>query len=290
MHQRALISNTRFIYKSEKQHLVGKLKYFQYRDDRHGYIPQEQGVERWVDCGLGSNYREIFNNCQALASNHLTKNIAARTMVISPQIDLMQAINSDRREAILRELTETTLDNWFSRMGYSTPEYTYVIHHGETREDRPDGRMKDRSGREDFLHAHVILPATAPGMDQERQYYYVGTDKNPQRDQLRMLHAAGNEEMQRIWERELGLERVHELDHQLQKRTEHHQALDFERGLPQVSKLNIPPMTFGLPDHRLEGQELLDRWFGPRDPQADVGLETDLSADPDLERSLDLDS
>lgn len=247
-------------------------------------------MERWVDCGPGSNYREIFNNCQAFASNHLTKDIAARTLVISPQIDMMQAINPDLHEAILQELTETTIDNWFSRMGYATPEYAYVIHDGETRDDRPDGRMKDRTGGEDFLHAHMILPATAPGMDQERQYYYVGTDKNPQRDQMRMLHTAGQEEMQRIWERELGRERVYELDHRLHTMTERHRAMDFERGLTQATKLNIPPMTFGLPNRRLEGQALLDCWFGPRDPQAELGLDPDLSADPDFERGLDLDS
>jgi hypothetical protein len=201
----------------------------------------------------------------------------------------MQAIDPDHRAAILRELTETTVDIWFNQMGYATPEYAYVIHDGETRDDRPDGSVKDRRGGADFLHAHVILPATAPGMDQERHYYYVGTDKNPQRDQVRMLHTAGQEAMQRIWERELGREHVRELDLRLQAMTERHQALDVERGLTQAANLNIPPMTFGLPDRDLEGLQLLDRWFGPRDPRVDLELDSDLSRDADIERGLDFD-
>ena len=36
-------------------HLQGKLKYFQFRDDKHDYIRQGSR-DRWVDMGLGNNY------------------------------------------------------------------------------------------------------------------------------------------------------------------------------------------------------------------------------------------
>ena len=48
--------------------MSARLKYLQYRDDADGHIPQEQGLERWQDHGLGMNYREILNNCASLSS------------------------------------------------------------------------------------------------------------------------------------------------------------------------------------------------------------------------------
>lgn len=48
-------------YQSSKGKGAGKLKgilrYIQYRDDKDGHIPQERGLERWGDHGLGATFR-----------------------------------------------------------------------------------------------------------------------------------------------------------------------------------------------------------------------------------------
>jgi hypothetical protein len=79
---------------------------FQYRDDRRTHIKQVVGKRRWVDKGLGKTYGAINKNCQALATDNLKKNVAARTLVISPEMSFMQALPEARRIPVLAELTE----------------------------------------------------------------------------------------------------------------------------------------------------------------------------------------
>src|SRR5579859_1174031 len=65
------------------RHLRGKLRYFQYRNDKADHVPHPRGKgrpKRWVDHGLGSNYGEIMKSCVDLQN----KNVLAWTWVISP--------------------------------------------------------------------------------------------------------------------------------------------------------------------------------------------------------------
>jgi len=60
---RSLIATQKFIYKKEDDHLKGKLKYFQHRDDKNTYIQQRdetgEAIRRWEDRGLGGDYQNV---------------------------------------------------------------------------------------------------------------------------------------------------------------------------------------------------------------------------------------
>ena len=94
MHRRSVITNAKFIYKRDSKQLRGKLRYFQYRDNKHDHLSQhdEHGepVRRWVDRGLGTYHAEIARNCEASATQDLANDVSARTLVISPQMGKCQ--------------------------------------------------------------------------------------------------------------------------------------------------------------------------------------------------------
>jgi len=105
-HKQSIVANVR--YQTPKGKGASKLKsllrYFQYRDDRDGHIPQEQGLERWVNHGLGSNFQAVAATCDALKSDH----VQAFTFVINPNPDLIQFVPEERREVFVKHLTEAT--------------------------------------------------------------------------------------------------------------------------------------------------------------------------------------
>lgn len=266
LHPRACIANARFIYASEGAHLRGKLRYFQYRDDRHEHIPQ-RGARRWMDRGLGASYGRIQNTCEALATTSLKKNVSARTLVISPEVAFMEALPEDRREPVLAELTDLTLERWFDAMELPTPEYSYVMHRGQSKAERPDGREKDVPGEREFLHSHVVLAATVPGLEQAREKYWVGQRQMP------LLHAAARESMSELWTRELGQERVQELDHDLRERTQRLEDLDREHEIDEAVRLLQvgPNLEWDIPNNPND----LAAWF-PRDEPPDRNDDFDL--------------
>ncbi|MEL6406467.1 MAG: hypothetical protein AAFR81_19010 [Chloroflexota bacterium] len=236
LHQRAMIANQKFIYKKEGDHLAGKLKYFQHRNDRNTHVRQhdDEGnpIRRWVDHGLGSSHSAIATSCAALATTGLTNDVGARTLVLSPQVEFMQAIAPDRRAAVMEELTEATVDRWFEAMNLPTAEYAFVVHQGEVKTDRPDEiEQEDR----EFVHSHVVLAATVPGLMEDRDNYKV------YKEQLELLHQASADEMERIWTRELGAERVAELNQDLQDLTERLQAIDEERERAAIEQATPTP-------------------------------------------------
>ena len=276
MHQRSVITNVKFVYQSRKSELRGKLKYFQYRNGADEHLEQDGSPERWVNNGLGQSFGEIFANCQEMATTHMQNNVAARTLVFSPQVDMMQAIPEDRRLDVLHELTEATVDGWFEEMDKPTPEHSYILHRAETADERPDGQLKDRDSGMEFLHAHVIVAPTSEEIDGSRQPYKVYSK------QLKQLHEVARNEMERIWTRELGPERVAELNQQLEEMTELHIVKDADRALSAERETTLAPeqdIPVGL-----EGEALLDAWFGLRTPQVDLE-----PAAPELFDDLDLD-
>ena len=238
---RAVITNQRYIQLANMKELVGKTKYYQYRDTRHIHIPQGENTDRWQDRGLGGNYGEITKTCRSLATTGLKNDVAARTLVISPETTLMHAIPLADRVRVVNELTEATLDNWFAAMDLPTPEYAYVSHLAEASKTLPDGRDKDHEGPSDFLHTHVVLAATVPGLVDERENYGVWGK------QLKLLHAAGRDAMEDIWTRELGPERMLQLNTELETRAQQLEALDRERKQAEM-QLDIPAELPGSPE------------------------------------------
>jgi hypothetical protein len=221
---RCIIANQKFIYKKEGDHLKGKLKYFQHRDDKDTHIQQrdEKGnpIRRWEDRGLGDTYNKIARNCLNFATSGLKNDVGARTLVLSPQVEFMAAIPPDMRLAVMAELTDATVERWFEAMRIPPAEYVFVVHQGEVKTDRPDGVKQQNK---EFVHSHVVLAATTPGLIQDRENYKI------YKEQLEQLHQVSTEEMERIWTRELGLQRVQALNQDLEELTETLRQIDLEK-------------------------------------------------------------
>ena len=225
-HPRSLITNLKFTYADQSKKLGGMLKYFEYRNDKdgHTHIPtlDENGkrAPRWVDHGLGNRHYQILANCEELATDNLKRNVGSRLMVVGPEVSLMHAIPEERRIAVLEELTEATMELWFERMDLPTPQYSYVVHESQPGDERPDGRMKQDSHTDSYLHTHVVIAPTVPGLVQEREGYRV------YEKQIGWLHQAGRDALEAIWERELGVERYAELQTELADRDRYQRELD----------------------------------------------------------------
>src|SRR5258708_26760613 len=112
-------------------HLRGKLRYFQYRNDKSDHVPHPRGKARpgrWRDRGLGSNYGAILKSCQALQS----KDVLAWTWVVSPAPDLMALVPEAERRGLVQELTEKGVNDYYEARGVDVPAYSYLLHDRDT--------------------------------------------------------------------------------------------------------------------------------------------------------------
>ncbi len=173
--------------------LKGLLRYFQYRDDRDGHIPQEQGLERWVDHGLGSNFQTVAANCDALKSDH----VQAFTFVINPNPDLIRLVPGERHETFVKELTEATIDAFFDARHIDGIEYSYVYHRRETTDADAPGR--------DNPHTHVVLPGTFHSFaDGTRLPLYM--NRNKRENHIEILHQIAQKNIVLLLDREVSLD------------------------------------------------------------------------------------
>ena len=143
-----------------RQALNAVLKYLQYRDKRNNHLAQNHAYERWQDRGMGLSYGEIFKNCDALQSKH----VLAWTWVISPAPDLMELVPKHERQALLYELTERVVEDYYTERGLDIPEYSYLMHSAKT-------KGKNGEAPQEHLHTHVILPGTAPSTAERLPVY-----------------------------------------------------------------------------------------------------------------------
>ncbi|MHB8628398.1 MAG: hypothetical protein ACYDBJ_15215 [Aggregatilineales bacterium] len=189
----SVVANVR--YQTPKGNGAGKLKgllrYIQYRDDCDGHIPQEQGLERWTDHGLGHNVQTIAANCDTAKSNY----VQAFTFVINPNPDLIAFIPEDRRVNFVKELTEATMDSFLAERGIEGLEYSYALHRRETTDAKEPGR--------DNPHTHVILPGTYfSWQDGKRLPLYM--NRNKRENHIQLLHQIAQQEIDRLLQREIG--------------------------------------------------------------------------------------
>jgi len=205
--------------------LKARLKYFQYRNDRNGHIPQEEGLERWHDRGLGKDYRHILNNCGDLASERML----AWTWVISPDPSLMALVPEAAREELVLSLTEEVIEAYYTARNVEVPEYSYVLH------DRLTNEKEEASERLQQLHTHIVLPATVPTVEGARSAF----DNRANKGHFQMLQAIAAEKFEAALDRYVGPE--------------------WRKQRPDLEQLPTeePEMESGLSE--------LDRWFGPRD-------------------------
>lgn len=185
MHKRSVISNAKYQAASNKVGIKKLVKYYQYRDEKGAHIAQqdEQGraTREWIDRGLGKNHSEIVKQLEREESDDLDKAIGMRTLVIGPEIDMMQAIHPDRQEAVLAELTIGTVEDFFEEADLPTPNYALIIHRGDVSETRPDGQEIDedlKRGDVPYLHAHVVLAPTLAGAEYEKESYFICKDES----------------------------------------------------------------------------------------------------------------
>lgn len=143
-------------YGTGKKGLQSLLKYLQYRDNRNNYLAQNHSYERWNDCGLGKHHCEILDHCDDLKSEH----VLAWTWVISPAPDLMQLVPETQQRALVCQLTERVVEDYYVERGFSIPEYAYVLHERQTNDEQLN-----------HLHTHVILPGTAPEIGERLPVY-----------------------------------------------------------------------------------------------------------------------
>ncbi len=223
--------------------LTAFLKYAQYRDDANGHIPQEQGLERWQDHGLGKSYREILNNCTDLGSDK----VLAWTWVISPSPDLMNLVPPEEREALVIMLTEDIVESYYEARGVDQPEFSFVMH------DRITNETKDSADPIHQLHTHVILPGTVPTIEGDRTSFYNRSNKG----HIQLLRDIATERFAAELDRLVGPE-WHAL------RIE----VDDSPALPEPELAALPPV-----DPKALSE--LDRWFGvrPRERDREHGLD-----------------
>jgi hypothetical protein len=96
------------------------LKYVSYRES-----PDHRPVDlsdRWTDCGLGSGWREVYENAGKLSGPY----VLAHHLVIAPAPDLMALVPEELRQELVREVTERTIEGWFAARGLNIPEYSFV--------------------------------------------------------------------------------------------------------------------------------------------------------------------
>ena len=191
--KQSIVANVR--YQSSKgkgaTKLKGLLRYFQYRDDRNGHIPQAEGLERWVNHGLGNNFQAVAATCDLLKSEH----VQAFTFVINPNPDVIQFVPAERREMFVKALTEATIETFFEERGIDGIQYSYAYHRRETTD-------KERAGR-DNPHTHVILPGTYDSwQDGERLPLYM--NRNKRENHIELLHQVAQKQLDVLLERDIG--------------------------------------------------------------------------------------
>ncbi|MBN1428171.1 MAG: hypothetical protein JXB07_07290, partial [Anaerolineae bacterium] len=116
-----------------------------YPEGLSDYIAPQHRQARWVDRGMGETYKQIANR----AFDWQGRRALARTWVISPDPELMKHLPEEHRFDVVCNVTEQTVDHWYSNNGWGQPEYSYVIHDKH--------RIADG---EQMIHAHIITPAT----------------------------------------------------------------------------------------------------------------------------------
>ncbi len=218
--------------------LTAKLKYYQYRNDRNGHIPQAEGLERWQDHGLGRHFRDIMKSCDTLGSDK----VLAWTWVISPAPDLMALVPETERGALIRSLTEHIVEAYYEARDVDVPAYSYVVHDRLTKPDEKTGERLQQ------LHSHIVLPGTVPSFVGTREPFYNRANKG----HIALLQEIATECFSVELDRLVGPE--------------------WRELRPELAPPPLEPEIIDLPaiPTLAEGESELDQWFGRRRSDLDV--------------------
>jgi hypothetical protein len=198
------------------------LKYASHRENPD-HFPLDSD-DRWTDCGLGSGWRDVYENAVKRAGPY----VLAYHMVISPAPDLMAYVPEHLRHAFVREVTERTIESWHEARGLNQPEYSYVLHDRDT----------DDEGMQ-MLHTHVFIAGTIENDIGERESHrvqrehVVADERALQRESN--LHRIARAEFEQLLDRNIGKEwrrlREPELEQTPEAQLEISPERDWEIGL-----------------------------------------------------------
>ncbi len=204
------------------------LKYVSYRES-----PDHNPVDlddRWTDCGLGDKWREVYDNCAALANQY----VLAHHLVIAPDPALMALVPEDQKHELVRELTERVVDGWHAARGLPVAEYSYVLHDRDT----SDYGLQN-------LHTHIFIAGTFENEAGERESRRVDRQQvcadrgGPEREDN--LHHVARREFEVLLDRTLGPAWRIERERQLQLEAEQETAIedDLEPTIRKTHDLEI---------------------------------------------------
>jgi len=170
------------------------LKYVSYRES-----PDHRPVDlsdRWTDCGLGSGWREVYENAGKLSGPY----VLAHHLVIAPAPGLMALVPEELRQEIVCEVTERTIEGWFAARGLNIPEYSFVTHDRDTDDDY---------GLQN-LHTYVFVAGTVENSIGERESHrvdrqHVCTDRGGLNREDNLHHIA-RREFEQALDRTIGQE------------------------------------------------------------------------------------
>ncbi|MBX3063304.1 MAG: hypothetical protein KF726_10035 [Anaerolineae bacterium] len=193
-HLQMVVANVQYKKPTGRGHkqMKGLLRYYTYRDGRTGSAMQIQGIDRWMDRGLGRSIKDIARHCNTFKSKH----VLAWTLVINPNPELVQMVEADRREQFVHDLTETTLERFFEARAIDTGvEYSYVIHHRDSKDKQSPG-LPDP-------HAHILLPGTYfdEGIGGRCPLYF---SRNRRENHIEMLHRSAEGVMMELMDQYAG--------------------------------------------------------------------------------------
>jgi hypothetical protein len=146
----------------------GFLKYVEFREgqrDEDDYVPHEEREDRWIDGGLGDNYRAIYGRCAELQS----RSVFGRRLVVSPDPRLMESLREAdpdtyaRRRELFIQAVENTIEGWADEKEINL-EYAFVIHAPK--------RDPEERGYSEQLHAHIILPGSTDELGEIVPFYH----------------------------------------------------------------------------------------------------------------------
>ncbi len=182
-----------------------------YPDGLSDYIKPAHRETRWIDKGMGETYHQITNQ----AYDWQGRRTLARTWVISPDPELMKHVPEDRRFEIVRDVTEKTVERWYSDNGWGQAQYSYVLH----------DKQRSKDG-EQMVHSHVITPGTIC-VDEAGELGRI--DHIVKRPHIRDLHRTAGETFEQELGRVLGKERAQEIIAERDARLERERYPDREK-------------------------------------------------------------
>jgi hypothetical protein len=169
------------------------LKYVAFRENPEHFELEEH--QKWTDCGLGNNWREVYVNLAELKGPY----VLAHNMLISPAPDLMALVPDDLKYEVVREVTERTIETWHTERGLATPEWAYVLHDRDT---------SDEYGLSQ-VHAHIFIAGTVENSLGERESHRVNKEQvvADARSMKRNdnLHRIAYAQMEQVLDRTIGL-------------------------------------------------------------------------------------